>query len=51
MVEQRQVTYSPLRKALKKQTKAIENQEKRKISHAMNQEERQLNLINNDKDN
>ena len=48
MIEQAKFTYSPLGKALEKQTKTIEDQERKQIDANMNQNKRQVVLINKD---
>ena len=48
MIEQAKFIYSPLGKALEKQTKAMEDKKKKKKDSAINQNERQVGSINND---
>ena len=48
MIEQAKFIYSPLGKALEKQTKTMEDKKKKKKDSAINQNERQVGSINND---
>ena len=50
MIEQTMFTYSPLGKALEKQTnkQKIEEQRRKQIDANINQDKRQVGLINND---
>ena len=48
VIEQAKFTYSPLQKALEKQTKTTENQERKKIDAITNQNERLAALTNKD---
>ena len=48
MIEQAKFIYSPLGKALEKQTKTMEDQEKKQKDSTIHQNERQVGSINND---
>ena len=48
MIEQAKFIYSPLGKALEKETKTMEDQEKKQKDSTINQNERQVGSINND---
>ena len=48
MIEQAKFIYSPLGKALQKQTKTMEDQEKKQKDSTIHQNERQVGSINND---
>ena len=48
MIEQAKFIYSPLGKALEKQTKTMEDKKKKKKDSTINQNERQVGSINND---
>ena len=48
MIEQAKFIYSPLGKALEKQTKTMEDQEKKQKDSTIHQSERQVGSINND---
>ena len=48
MIEQAKFIYSPLGKALEKETKTMEDQEKKQKDSTINQNKRQVGSINND---